>query len=71
MRKVAPALHKILTTVTASMGPQLDSCGRWFKALDKATQAAELQWGRNLTVAEGEPGDDRLGDLVRFNGAAT
>ena len=36
----------------ASMGPQLDSCGR---AISKtgAIDAAMLQWGRNLIVAEG------------------
>ena len=34
------------------MGPQLDSCGRYDK--DVAVIAKPLlQWGRNLTVAEG------------------
>ena len=37
----------------ASMGPQLDSCGR--ETLDKEQYETDngLQWGRNLTVAEG------------------
>ena len=36
----------------ASMGPQLDSCGRgpWEET---ARTPGALQWGRNLTVAEG------------------
>ena len=38
----------------ASMGPQLDSCGR--PPLGQGAQClAQLQWGRNLTVAEGPP----------------
>ena len=36
----------------ASMGPQLDSCGRKTTAAAVITSAT-LQWGRNLTVAEG------------------
>ena len=36
----------------ASMGPQLDSCGRWHRTIGAKAQAT-LQWGRNLTVAEG------------------
>ena len=36
----------------ASMGPQLDSCGRWPGPPGKGPSAT-LQWGRNLTVAEG------------------
>ncbi len=36
----------------ASMGPQLDSCGRLLDAI-QAIRIATLQWGRNLTVAEG------------------
>ena len=37
----------------ASMGPQLDSCGR-LMAVDAGVAIAEaLQWGRNLIVAEG------------------
>ena len=37
----------------ASMGPQLDSCGR-DRAVGKLAGILErLQWGRNLTVAEG------------------
>ena len=38
----------------ASMGPQLDSCGRSLKAAADELNAG-LQWGRNLTVAEGSP----------------
>ena len=37
----------------ASMGPQLDSCGRLGSAVYVFRVEAELQWGRNLTVAEG------------------
>ena len=37
---------------TASMGPQLDSCGR-AGAERRLTARSRLQWGRNLTVAEG------------------
>ena len=36
----------------ASMGPQLDSCGRYSKMSD-FNEGITLQWGRNLTVAEG------------------
>ena len=35
------------------MGPQLDSCGRTVRAAVAATALGRLQWGRNLTVAEG------------------
>ena len=38
---------------SASMGPQLDSCGRGRYRLSWAAYSAVLQWGRNLTVAEG------------------
>ena len=37
---------------TASMGPQLDSCGRG-KRPPGGSYGSLLQWGRNLTVAEG------------------
>ena len=37
----------------ASMGPQLDSCGRIHSECRVAIISMELQWGRNLTVAEG------------------
>ena len=37
---------------TASMGPQLDSCGRKDGEPDKWSMN-KLQWGRNLIVAEG------------------
>ena len=36
----------------ASMGPQLDSCGR-SAAAEKNSPLPQLQWGRNLIVAEG------------------
>ena len=35
------------------MGPQLDSCGRARDVIDVRLQPGALQWGRNLTVAEG------------------
>ena len=35
------------------MGPQLDSCGRAVKAPMIRGAMSLLQWGRNLTVAEG------------------
>ena len=38
----------------ASMGPQLDSCGRLRHDLDARIESHKLQWGRNLTVAEGQ-----------------
>ena len=37
----------------ASMGPQLDSCGRLNRRLDRYENVNVLQWGRNLIVAEG------------------
>ena len=37
----------------ASMGPQLDSCGRLSVTDVRAVKFDGLQWGRNLTVAEG------------------
>ena len=42
----------VTATDKASMGPQLDSCGRGKR---KSTWYiySMLQWGRNLTVAEG------------------
>ena len=44
----------------ASMGPQLDSCGR---IITQATPTGfrKLQWGRNLTVAEGFPARENAG----------
>ena len=38
--------------VLASMGPQLDSCGR-LAAFASIAPDDKLQWGRNLIVAEG------------------
>ena len=34
------------------MGPQLDSCGR-AEISQAQIEIVKLQWGRNLTVAEG------------------
>ena len=42
----------IVPPAWASMGPQLDSCGRQADH-KKHYGGSELQWGRNLTVAEG------------------
>ena len=53
------------------MGPQLDSCGRQVYQTKTAARAW-LQWGRNLTVAEGPPRrPSTLRALQGFNGAAT
>ena len=41
------------------MGPQLDSCGRRVSTKD-ADAIDELQWGRNLIVAEGTMPSSRL-----------
>ena len=54
------------------MGPQLDSCGRCSHMGGRRGRPASLQWGRNLTVAEGvgrrkEEEDEE----ASFNGAAT
>ncbi len=54
----------------ASMGPQLDSCGRGLHMLGGVFQI-QLQWGRNLTVAEGARPGFAVAVYVRFNGAAT
>ena len=40
----------------ASMGPQHDSCGRKRVVRAGLWRAAELQWGRNMIVAEGSLG---------------
>ena len=46
------SLRCITQRQAASMGPQLDSCGR--AEINTVVAAiTELQWGRNLTVAEG------------------
>ena len=37
------------------MGPQLDSCGRHVIGDYFLASIQKLQWGRNLTVAEGAP----------------
>ena len=41
------------TQPKASMGPQLDSCGRLVVAVVYGGRYLQLQWGRNLIVAEG------------------
>ena len=41
------------------MGPQLDSCGRPIR-IAKERNDSGLQWGRNLTVAEGDTLADEL-----------
>ena len=43
----------VLGAVEASMGPQLDSCGRRGPIRRTRPGSPLLQWGRNLTVAEG------------------
>ena len=45
----------------ASMGPQLDSCGRLSEFLARLADQNPLQWGRNLTVAEGLEGKEPVG----------
>ena len=55
----------------ASMGPQLDSCGRRGVGAPGRSAEAWLQWGRNLIVAEGRGCPRRARSGVRFNGAAT
>ena len=52
------------------MGPQPFGCGR-INALDNIAAANLLQWGRNLSVAEGKPWEAALAAMRRFNGAAT
>ena len=58
--------------IRASMGPQLDSCGRRPVAPAAALSNAALQWGRNLTVAEGARAPPAAVQCRPcFNGAAT
>ena len=45
-------MRKSDVLAVASMGPQLDSCGRKIK-IYCTIQSPKLQWGRNLIVAEG------------------
>ena len=52
------------------MGPQLDSCGRKID-LTELKYTTMLQWGRNLTVAEGEAFKKTFRTCSSFNGAAT
>ena len=55
----------------ASMGPQLDSCGRADPFWKYARRKLGLQWGRNLTVAEGGGRGQGAVPRASFNGAAT
>ena len=55
---------------SASMGPQLDSCGRADHCFSSRMRA-QLQWGRNLIVAEGRAPRCPAALLRGFNGAAT
>ena len=49
-------LHCLQAWIRASMGPQLDSCGRMVHGRHARPKPCALQWGRNLTVAEGADG---------------
>ena len=60
-----------LSLETASMGPQLDSCGRRPAGEALPLAKALLQWGRNLTVAEGKALRAADPKVICFNGAAT
>ncbi len=54
----------------ASMGPQHESCGKMVQQLPTETEG-ELQWGRNMRVAESNSEQLRYLSMVGFNGAAT
>ena len=54
------AADNVLGCAVASMGPQLDSCGRIELNPDRVGAIRRLQWGRNLTVAEGLKAASRL-----------
>ena len=56
----APGAMDVLLAARASMGPQLDSCGREVQDVEPGALIA-LQWGRNLIVAEGTPTGRRFG----------
>ena len=64
------ARHKKGVGHVASMGPQLDSCGRR-PMRTPIPDRPPLQWGRNLTVAEGGGGRMGVDGGISFNGAAT
>ena len=53
---VAEGVHllRFPVVVLASMGPQLDSCGRVLVEFSGEPNLIVLQWGRNLIVAEGD-----------------
>ena len=50
----------------ASMGPQLDSCGKREVPAALAGSMIGLQWGRNLTVAESRKREDIQNRLARL-----
>ena len=50
-RRMAAATRTAVTM--ASMGPQPFGCGRELPAAQRTLKGAALQWGRNLSVAEG------------------
>ena len=52
MRKDHNFARRVLIANVASMGPQHDSCGRFARAR-QVRAVEELQWGRNMIVAEG------------------
>ena len=52
------------------MGPQPFGCGR-LGSLSEEPVRKELQWGRNLSVAEGSQGRSCARRPRSFNGAAT
>ena len=64
-------MHAAPPLLRASMGPQLDSCGRDDGSPCDRCEADQLQWGRNLTVAEGGRVLGAGRGWYRFNGAAT
>ena len=56
--------------IIASMGPQPFGCGRSLAMIVKAATPL-LQWGRNLSVAEGTKSATGRPCAGSFNGAAT
>ena len=55
----------------ASMGPRPFGRGRPSNSTRSASSAAVLQWGRDLSVAEGDCIADLTEGVLSFNGAAT
>ena len=56
---------------SASMGPQPFGCGRLGIGRRGPRRGDQLQWGRNLSVAEGQCAPLNTAIAHRFNGAAT